>query len=717
LFAAVTVYRVDPVRTRWSAWAKHGDTLSQALTCNFDSLSCIELFCGDDVTAGVYSVEVRDSVTERLIARKLGATPSRGHTWLRFEPIEILGASAKGSLLSVNFTGGEKDSIQYYYDGSDQYRHGETLVDTKRGPSDLCMRVYGRMKSIDSTYWTMDPGQPVCWWTNDWALRDTWIARLDSSGVGAIRFEISWPEIQPGSLDSYDFANLDTNLLLLRKAGCGAFVLFDLCAKAASTSFDTVADTWRIRCPPRGLYDSVDSSSNSWARFLNTILKHSDSVLEPRHRLHAWEIWNEPNDTVQYWARPNRRDYTTGYAGLPGMCSLYVRLCEVAATVIRGTTGHEGDTILVGSMAGMEWSDPWVKGRDWIRTVYYIASGNVPWTGVSLHPYQGSGEFDPDFYEENCDTVRAIMGNKVGTIWNTEIGWDTLDHSPASEELNARNLCKAYVTSRASEARPQGGYDRVNWWQFRERFGHGFGRCGYYPLWDSAMTDAYMSFYACRQMTKTLTGKRFNRRVMAGDTAGDNHTRMYEFEDTTALQKRTWVCWEDGNMKKNIRVKLPVRTDQLTAESLAYSSMTPSFTPRVGSDGWVTLDLNTRPVFIHEVGPADRPDLRVDSVRFDPASRVVKAWATNHGTRATPNRSRTRKAYPTWAVLRSEGDSVAQAVWTQSIAMNQGAEFRFELGKTVLPDTALLSVAINPKQIFVELETDDNTGYTLKVGP
>ena len=193
--------------------------------------------------------------------------------------------------------------------------------------------------------------------------------------------------------------------------------------------------------------------------------------------------------------------------------------------------------------------------------------------------------------------------------------------------------------------------------------------------------------------------------------------RMYEFEDPTTL-KRTWVCWKDGDAQQSVNVKLPVRTNSLAAESLAYSKTPPTFSSRVADDGWLSVTLNARPVFISEKAPPMRPDLRVDSVRVVPTSLVtIRAWVTNHGTGATPVRSGSRVPYPTWAVLRANGDSLAQQVRTTSIAVNQQAEFTFDLGQTQLPDTALLTVIVNPSQTYVELGTDDNTGHALAVKP
>ena len=51
------------------------------------------------------------------------------------------------------------------------------------------------------------------------------------------------------------------------------------------------------------------------------------------------------------------------------------------------------------------------------------------------------------------------------------------------------------------------------------------------------------------------------------------------------------------------------------------------------------------------------------------------------------------------------------------MAVDQQAEFTFDLGQAKLPDTVLFSVTVNPSQTYVELGTDDNTGYALAVRP
>jgi hypothetical protein len=728
-FPCVTEYSVEPMKSQWSGYTPSqspNNFVAQTVTCNFDSLSYVELFTGAKGNGGAYTAAVFDGNTQIMTS---AGDKVPDHGWIRFSKWDQNYAFTKGERYLFKFTRGANDSIQYYYQCESPcpqgIRFGPSWLDPVQVPYGLAMRTHGRMKSIDSNYWMMMPGQPRWWESAEVALRDSWITLAKSAGVGAVRLEINWRDTQrKSSLDSFDFGNIDHDLSLFSEAHCRILGLLNECAWAASSRFDSTADTmyWSTRCAPRGLFRSVDDDSNSWAHYLKRLVRHCDSVCYTLgcDSIHTWEVWNEPNDTCVneallksgvpgFWRRPNR-DYLSGFDGMEGLCKLYVRLCRIADSVIRAEHGHEHDLILAGSISQVDKGDTiyHIKGTDWIRKMYDIAGGSVPWNGISVHPYQTwLHEFSPDYYQENCDSVRTIMRDHghIGPLWNTEIGWIREE----GEERNARNLCKTYVTSKASETWPEGGFDHACWWTF-----HAVGHDLAYPLVGWQMDTLFASFYACRQMTQTLNGKRFSGRAMNEDTAGDNHVRMYEFEDPATL-KRAWICWADGDMEQSIRAKLPVRTDELAAESLAYSSTTPTFTPRVTDDGWLTLNLNQRPLFIHEAALAQRPDMAVDSVRFDGSSRSVRAWVTNHGSAPTPVRSG-RRAYPTWAVLKADGDFVAQAVWTKSIGINQGAEIAFELGRTELPDTALLSVTVNPSQTFVELGTDDNTGYTLKVG-
>jgi hypothetical protein len=311
-------------------------------------------------------------------------------------------------------------------------------------------------------------------------------------------------------------------------------------------------------------------------------------------------------------------------------------------------------------------------------------------------------------------------------LWATEYGWprwgntDTLNPPPLTDTLmQARDLSQFYTSAIARQADPRGGYDRAFWYELAGYRSSHYGRVVTqgFGLLDTCPNQPRLPHsWAMEQIGEQLTGKRCNGRVMGGDTALDNHVRMYEFEDPVTL-KKIWACWKDWGTKRDVDVRLPVRTDTLTAESLAYSKTTQAFSPTVANDGWLSLDLNPRPVFISEKTAPQRPDLRVDSVQLVRSGNVVRAWVTNRGTRATPVRSGSRSPYPTRALLRADGDSLAQATRTTAIAVNQQVAFEFDLSQTQLPDTALLGVTVNPSQTYVELGMDDNTGYTLVVKP
>jgi hypothetical protein len=125
-------------------------------------------------------------------------------------------------------------------------------------------------------------------------------------------------------------------------------------------------------------------------------------------------------------------------------------------------------------------------------------------------------------------------------------------------------------------------------------------------------------------------------------------------------------------------------------------------------------------VFVTETGTASRPDLVVDSVKYipPPDTIAVRAWVTNRGNRATPLQSPGMVPYPTWAVLYANGDSLTQRVYTGSIAVMQQVPFAFSRDTVQTPQPALLlAVRVNPGQSYVELGTDDNSGYRLKAQP
>ena len=102
----VRAYAIDPVRAEWSGKAHPVLGVSEILTCNFDSLSYVELFAGAKGAGGAYTATVFEGNTQLMTS--LGDTVL-DHGWVKFENWNTQVAFTKGKLLTVKFTRGGSD--------------------------------------------------------------------------------------------------------------------------------------------------------------------------------------------------------------------------------------------------------------------------------------------------------------------------------------------------------------------------------------------------------------------------------------------------------------------------------------------------------------------------------------------------------------------------------------------------------------------------------
>jgi hypothetical protein len=734
--ALVNVYHVTPVKAAWSGWTQRGVAVSQTLTCNFDSLSYVELFAGTKYADRAYTATILEDGTPLMSSQ---GNQVADHGWVSFENWDSQTAFTKGKQYELRFTRGADDSMEYYYDGTNPYSCGYMRFDrADETDRDICCRVYGRLNAVDTT------------WLSVQIHLET--DGLDSALMSAHRLGIrslgddlghwnAWKNDPAGvrqRCSTYTAMGFEVRGMLAYGNPNDSLI--------ASAPFGVPVSQIGAY-PPRNLFAPLTDDTNYWAGYCRGIMDGLASIK-------YWAVWGEPNAGWN-WNDPDIK-YYHGSGGVNDpidtpreRCSLYVQMCHIAKQTAL-TLGHDQKVI-----GGYVWrlliggTDPRgdtivATGKSWLRHMFGLVE-NPSFGGVEkcfdvvgVDPYMHhvvSGEdslwFDESKFEADLDTARTVMqdaGHGGMELWALEMGWPRWRHQGDAVNpprqltdplMQARDLCQFVVSAQARRTDPRGGYDRVNWYELASHRGspradsatEGFG------LLDTNATQTPLSqWWAMRHIGEQLVHKRCSGRVTYGDTVVDNRVRMYEFEDPTTLQ-RTWVCWRNGEDERSVGVKLPVRTNSLSAESLAYSSTPPGFSPKVNDDGWLSMNLDSRPVFISEKTAPQRPDLGVDSVRFVQAGSIVRAWVTNHGTRATPVRSGSRVPYPTWAVLRANGDSLSQQVRTTTIAVSQQVVFEFALGQTDLPDTALLSVTVNPNQAYVELGTDDNTGYALVAKP
>ncbi len=727
----VRAYEINPVSKRWSGQTS-GGSISQVVTCNFDEPVYCELFVGesDEVSyrADVYSYPAG------VVALATGVNINpKPYTWLRFDLNAVFADSfVKGRRYEFRFTR-DDESINYYYQDNNPYpEFGWMKAGSDSTPlKGLACRIYGRMDAVDPRWWGANAnleGLARCG-RDTQAIREAVVV-----GLRWVRDDFaSWYELTKDTSHVKETWQKYSN--------SGLDILGILCYGSHDPAITTRPQDSSVLpedsgfYPPRNLFADVTSDSNHWARYVQ-------AAMEVLSDVKYWQVWNEPNVSFIYFGNPDPRFYKGDIAGPLGgrcvdtpreRCSLYVRMCRVAKRIADSLAGVDGveRRIVAGCVSGLTTTSRDVglsQGVEWLGDMLEISGreygdSDSCFGVISVHPYQSYGRvFDARKFQDDLDTAWAVIqakSDKDRELWVTEIGWGLYQWSEslqqykdirgATPELVANNLCKFYTSSIGSQLDPQGRYDRVFWYELTDRRGVDLRNGGFGLLDSSPGQRRKPASYALEQLIDRLVGRRLNRRLVPDDTR-DDEVQVYEFEDTKG--RRFWVCWSNDT-GSSTDVEIPVRTDELAAESLAYDVEASAFEAKPDLDGWLSLGLNERPVFVWETGPAERPDLVVDSVKVAPEEpevgkvMMVRAWVRNTGSRATPEGLGTKVDY------YLEGDLFGS---DQSIQAIRAGETRcFESGWTeVLPDMrgpGLFSAKVNPCQRFVELDVDDNAGY------
>jgi len=159
--ALTRVYFVEPVKAEWSGWTGFQDTISQTITCNFDSLKYVELFAGDTCNGGSYVLSVRTVPGDFPIASGAG-NAVRSHSWVAFDNITVTYPESivKGKQYEFKFTRSGSDSIQYYYNTDNPYEYGVIgIPGMNPHPTqwDLALRVNGVMDTIGANWFGAVP--------------------------------------------------------------------------------------------------------------------------------------------------------------------------------------------------------------------------------------------------------------------------------------------------------------------------------------------------------------------------------------------------------------------------------------------------------------------------------------------------------------------------------------------------------------------------------
>lgn len=735
----VARYRVEPSRAAWSELAS--GPVAQVITSNYDSVTRVELFALTCAGALIH-LNVHEYPDGPLVASG-GARSPGGPAWIRFDSLVLYRDFVRGRRYVFAFDWAASDSVRCFL-CRDTYGFGCAVVGGEvRDSWDLAMRVCGLTKPVDKSYFGAYPYFPMGGET--WGCsKDRWKQKALEAGLHHARFRVAWAWVDSAPADTWRYALPDTQYAYLKDSlgGCEVYSNPYSCTQGTSTHIDSIKERlgspfgvydtfWSIDCPPCSLFLPVNSPHNYWARFVEKTVRHYDSVVGVGNNdgIHVHEIWNEPNVLFAHWKAPNARDYE-GLTSVRARCSIYVRLCAVAHAIITGLSGHQNDRILVGSTGDLEHGEidaegdtSALMGKVWLRWMYEIANREYDgpfWDGVAFHYYD-----DPylSTFEANMETLRTIMRKEnqdYGQLWITEVGWPTgTGEGEISVPAQANAVVQVFTTALGSTVQPCGGYDRTDWFCFRDTplFRHG--------LADTLLRELKPSFHSFAQVGRMLTGRQTNGRVMLGDSR-DAEVRIVEFvaPGVSDEPRKLWVAWRNWDPSRGndepppVDISIPTRTDMVEWEYCAYSSGETRNADSAGSDGWFDVSLTSRPMFVweSETGEVRRPDLVVDSVRVEPKeprvgqSMVIRAWVRNRAdkeTRATP------KGMATKVLFLWEGDTLGYEETARSIGVGETVHVEFPVVEAgpEMAGPALVKVVANPDQRYVELNMDNNDGY------
>jgi polysaccharide biosynthesis protein PslG len=226
----------------------------------------------------------------------------------------------------------------------------------------------------------------------DRALND-----IKSMGVGWIRFDVEWSNIEHKGPGQYDWTDYDRVAQGITKRGLQALAIIDYTPPWARRS--DCPDS--SKCAPRDPAEFANFAGKAVARY---------SPLGIR----TWEIWNEPNVDDYYKPAPNIQAYTallkSAYAAIKSV--------DPSATVLTGGTAPAPSD-------GIN-----IKATDFLAGIY-AAGGKGSFDAVAHHPYTFPYTVDnafPGGAWSDLTTLYNIMTNQgdgAKKVWSTEYGAPT----------------------------------------------------------------------------------------------------------------------------------------------------------------------------------------------------------------------------------------------------------------------------------------------------
>lgn len=247
--------------------------------------------------------------------------------------------------------------------------------------------------------------------------------RLDdmvSLGVGWVRFDIDWSEIQPTDARTFNWTNVDR---LVRAAASRNIKL--LAIVDYTPAWARAPGCSSSKCPP--------ADNAAFAVFARTAAARFGPL-----GIHNWEVWNEPNLAAFWQPRAN----ANAYAKLLTAASAAIKSADSGAIVISGGTGPASSS--AGDIAPVEF----------LKLMYANDAGGS-FDAVGYHPYSFPGRpsrpISTDGWSQMSSanpSLRSVMtanGDGAKQIWLTEFGAPTGGPRAVTEALQAGIIGDALI--------------------------------------------------------------------------------------------------------------------------------------------------------------------------------------------------------------------------------------------------------------------------------
>jgi hypothetical protein len=239
------------------------------------------------------------------------------------------------------------------------------------------------------------------------------LSRVQGAGFGWVKLVFKWIDLEPGYKGDFRWSEADRVVQAANAAG------LKIVARLDFQPGWTRLGPYIRNAPPDNYQDYADFMYAFVARYAE------DSTIG---RVHAVQIWNEPNLMREWGEQP----ITFASA------AEYSRLLSLAYKAAKGADPTV--TVIGGSLSPTDTTDPAIAQPDdqYLRWMYeFGAKGNFDVLGVNANvqcpcvdavPTSVPGFVHPSFYFRRVEQLRDIMvanGDGDKQVWLMEFGWTT----------------------------------------------------------------------------------------------------------------------------------------------------------------------------------------------------------------------------------------------------------------------------------------------------